>query len=187
MVLKKEISFLPDSEDVNSFSSRFLNWLTTAGRFIIVFTELIVICAFISRFWLDRKNSDLSEIVRQRKAIIESTQDFQKEYNLLQNRLKYIQNFYDNQPDFPGKIDSLVASTPTDITFSKLTISQNTGTKDLNASFLLTSNKESSIVDFIANLSVNPDIKSVNVESIEKKQKETRYTVSISLVFNSKS
>jgi Tfp pilus assembly protein PilN len=184
MAVKKEISFLPDSENLNSFSARLLNWLTTIGRFIIVFTELIVISAFISRFWLDRKNSDLSEIIRQRKAIIESTQDFQSEYTLLQQRLKYIEQFYNNQPDFPAKITSLVVSTPPDITFSKLTVSQNPKNQNLTASFLLSSTKESSIVDFISNLSVNPDIKSVNVESIEKKQKESTYTVSISLIFN---
>lgn len=187
MPLKKEISFLPDSEDINSFSARFLNWLTTAGRSIIIFTELIVICAFISRFWLDRKNSDLSEVIRQRKAIIESTQDFEKEYTLFQQRLRYIQKFYDNQPNFPIKINSLIESTPPDIVFEKLTINQSNEGQDINASLSLTSNKESSIVDFITNLSVNPSIKSVNVESIEKKQKDSKYTVSISLTFNSKS
>lgn len=186
MAVKKEISFLPDSENINSFSARLLNWLTTIGRFVIVLTELVVISAFISRFWLDRKNSDLSEIIRQRKAIIESTQDFQDEYVLLQQRLKYIDKFYKNQPEYPAKIESLVASTPTDISFSKLEISQNPENQDLSASILIVSNKESSIVDYISNLSVNPDIKSVNVVSIEKKPKESTYTVSITLVFNNK-
>jgi hypothetical protein len=187
MALKKEISFLPDSENINSFSARFLSWLTTAGRFIIVFTELIVICAFLSRFWLDRKNSDLSEVIRQRKTIIESSQDFEKEYTLLQQRLKYIKKFNDTQPEFTAKINALVESTPSDIIFEKLIISQNIESKDITAALSLSSKSESSIVNFIVNLSVNPNIKSVNVESIEKKPKETKYTVSISLIFNSKS
>ena len=187
MPLKKEVSFLPDSENLNSFSARFLNWLTTVARFIIVFTELIVICAFISRFWLDRKNSDLSEVIRQRKAIIESTQDFEKDYNLLQQRLKYIKKFYSNQPDYVTSINSLVESTPTDIVFQRLTINQEASGKDLGASLSLSSEKESSIIDFITNLSINPNIKSVNVESIEKREKESKYSVSITLLFNSKS
>jgi len=53
MPAKKEISLLPDEENLDSFSARAFRWLTTVGRYVIVFTELIVICAFLSRFWLD--------------------------------------------------------------------------------------------------------------------------------------
>jgi hypothetical protein len=50
---------------------------------------------------------------------------------------------------------------------------------------VLTAYKEESIVDFITNLTVNPDISSVRIDKIEKKSQENNYSINVSLVFNS--
>lgn len=113
MAVKKEISLLPESENTRSFSARFFKWVTTTGRVTIVLTELIVISVFISRFWLDRVNSDLSEVSRQKQAILESATPFITEFTQLQQRLTYIKNFYINQPEFNKQINSMVIMTST--------------------------------------------------------------------------
>jgi hypothetical protein len=183
MSAKKEISLLPDEENPDSPSARLLQWITTVGRFVIVFTELIVICAFISRFWLDRKNSDYSDILRQQKAILESTQAFEKDYSLLQQRLKVIKDFYSKTPKYNSKIISLAESTPKDIIFNRLVVENDTDRKSIVANIELTSYKEEAIVDFITNLTVNENIQTVDVKSIEKKPKENQYAVKLFLVF----
>lgn len=183
MPAKKEISLLPDEENPNSPASRLLQWITTAGRFVIVFTELIVISAFISRFWLDRKNSDYSDILRQQKAILESTQAFEKEYSLLQQRLKIIKDFYSITPEYNSKIISLTESTPREIVFNSLVIEDDPTRKSIVADIDLISYKEESIVDFITNLTVNENLETVDVKSIEKKPKENQYSVKLFLVF----
>ena len=183
MPAKKEISLLPDEENPNSPSARFLQWITTVGRFVIVFTELIVISAFISRFWLDRKNSDYSDILRQQKAILESTQAFEKEYSLLQQRLKVIKDFYSKTPEYNSKIISLTESTPNDIVYNSLVVENDINRKSIVANIDLTSYREESIVDFITNLTVNENIQIVDVKSIEKKPKENQYSVKLFLVF----
>lgn len=183
MPAKKEISFLPEEEDINSLPSRVLRWLTTVGRFVIVFTELIVICAFLSRFWLDRTNSDLSEVIRQQKAILDSTADFEKEYSQLQKRLSYIKSFYSSQPEYQSKVETLVESTPEDIFFNNLNISRDPDKGVISSTINLIAYQESSIVDFITNLLVNPRIASVNISSIEKKPRDSKYNISLSLIF----
>ncbi len=183
MPAKKEPSLLPDSENNNTFLARVLRWTTTVGRFVIVFTELIVISAFLSRFWLDRKNSDLSEVIRQQKAILESTQDFEKEFTLLQQRLKTIKDFYAISPAYNRQAQSLVDSTPPDIIYNSLSLSSPPPSNQVNADLNLISYKEESIVDFITNLVVNPNIQTVKVQRIEKKPKDSRYIIQISLVF----
>lgn len=180
---KKEISLLPSEEDINSTSARVVRWLTTAGRFVIVFTELIVISAFISRFWLDRTNSDLSEIIRQQKAILESTASFEQDYAQLQRRLKQIGKLYSTQPEYRTKLNTLVESTPEDITYSSLSISHNPSTNQVSAVVNLTAYQESSIVYFISNLIANPQISSVDIKTIEKKPNESKYNVNLTLVF----
>lgn len=181
MSAKKELSLLPNEADNNSFSARAIRYLTTIGRFVIVFTELIVISAFISRFWLDRQNSDLSEVLRQQKAIIESTQPFEVEFLALQEKLKFIDNQYKTQPNYISNVKSLVSSMPTDVFFQKLAIG------DTSAQVSLYSYREDSLVDMIVSLSLNPDISNVNIKKIEKKDKDSKYFVDMTLIFNSTS
>jgi len=185
MAIKKEISLLPEAENPNSFGAVFFKWLTTVGRWIIVITELIVILAFISRFWLDRRNSDLSEIVRQQQSIIESTKYFETEYTSFQERLSNIKEAYISQPKYDQYLLSLIKSTPQDLIYDTISTEKNSNNEITTTASLISSNEES-IVNFISNLMLNPDIKSVEINKIEKKPKENNYTVLISLVFNSK-
>jgi hypothetical protein len=183
MAVKKEISLLPESENPRSFKVRFFKWITTTGRVTIVFTELIVISVFISRFWLDRKNSDLSEISRQKQAILKSVVPFETEFVQLQQRLAYIKDFYSNQPEYGKQINSLIISTPQDLFYEKLSVSKDEKSKSTTINTSLIAYKEESIVSFITNLMLNPDIDQVNVNKIEKKEKENQYSISLTLFF----
>jgi len=185
MVAPKEISLLPREEDLNSPTARFLRWATTVGRYVIVFTELIVISAFISRFWLDRKNADLSEVIRQQKAILETTKTFEKDFSLLKQRLDKIKLFYAQQPLYDQNLSSLVKSTPPQIVYDNLIISRD---QDDRVSVIasLSSSSETAIVDFITNLILNPDIQKVDVKNIEKKLKSDTYSINLLLIFEPK-
>lgn len=180
MPAKRDPSLLPDEENSTSLSARIIRYVTTVGRVIIIFTELIVISAFISRFWLDRRNSDLSEVIRQRQAILQSTQDFEKQYSQLQQQLATVKKVNSVDPKFEDKIQTVVESTPADITFSRFNIDTS---KQPTASLSITAFKESSIIDFIVNLTLNPNIQKVNILQIEKKPKNTQYFVDLDLVY----
>jgi hypothetical protein len=184
MAAKKEISLLPQAENPNSFTARFFKWLTTVGRWVIIITELIVVTAFLSRFWLDRKNSDLSEIVRQQQAIIDSTKFFQAEYTSFQKRLQTIRDYYSNQPEYHRHLDTLIKSTPNDLVYNNLAIRQDLELKKITANASILAYREDSIINFISNLMLNPDIDTVEITKIEKKAKENTYSLSIYLIFN---
>ena len=183
MPAKKEISLLPNEENLNTFSARFLRWVTSVGRVVIVFVELIVIGAFLSRFWLDRKNSDLSETLRQQKAILGSTQEFEKDYVSLQERLKFIKNFYKTEPKYVESLNSLIQSIPDGIFFENISFNSGEKTSIITGSVESFSYLEDAIIDFIVNLKLNPDISSVNVQKIEKKTKDSKFYLSLSLTF----
>jgi len=184
MAPKKEISLLPDEHNANTLSARVVRWAVTAGRFVIVFTELIVIGAFISRFWLDRRNSDLSETYRQQKAILQSTSQFEKAYNLLSQRLTAIDSFYKNQPDYTPGLNALVESTPNEIVYKTLAVTKDPKGTSQKISLTVYAYQESSIVDFITNLVLNPVFSTVSVDAIEKKPKDAKYTVTLALNIN---
>jgi hypothetical protein len=183
MLASKEISLLPQDENPNSIGARILRWSTGVGRYVMVFTELIVILAFISRFWLDRKNSDLSEILRQQKAILATTADFEQQYQLLSQKLDLVKASYDSQPDFSYYLKSLAKSTPPQISYRDINISPEPD-QPLSLSAGLSSFSEDAIVEFISNLIKNPDIAKINVKNIEKKDKSNLYSLSILIIFN---
>jgi hypothetical protein len=182
MAIKKELSFLPDSENPNSFWARAIKWLTTVGRWVIVLTELVVVSAFISRFWLDRQNSDLSDTIRQQQSILESTQEFESQFKSFQQRLDFIDNFYQNDPQYVPKIISMINSTPDGLIYQNLSLKKNKD-NNISASASLTAFNENSIIAFINNLTLNPDIKSIKINQIEKKQQENNYSIIVSVVF----
>ncbi len=183
MATKKELSLLPDSENPDSFGAKIIKWLTTVGRWVIVLTEFIVVSAFISRFWLDRKNSDLSETIRQQQAILETTQSFENEFNSFQQRLKFIRSFYNNDVQYNQKITYLIKSTPNDLVYQNISIKKDETNNHISATALLTAFNETSLISFINNLTLNPNIESVKINQIEKKQQENNYSISISIVF----
>lgn len=183
MAAKKEISLLPESENPRSFGARFFKWITTTGRVTIIFTELIVISVFISRFSLDRKNSDLSEVSRQKQAILNSVVPFENEFTKLQQRLSYIKDFYQNQPEYNKQVNSLVSSTPQDLFYETISVSKDEKTELTVINTSLIAYREESIVSFVTNLMLNPDIDKVSVNRIEKKENENQYSLTLTLFF----
>jgi hypothetical protein len=183
MAAKKEITLLSNVDNPNLLSKKIFNWLFYVVRYVLVFTELVVIIAFLSRFTLDPKNSDLSDSMRQKKAILAVYSDFENEYNLLNQKLKTISNLYQKQPLYSPYVLALSQSAPEDIVFQSLII-KNTTTEDITAQLSIYAYQENAIIDYISQLTINPQIKTVNVTNIEKKPREDKYSVDINITFN---
>jgi len=76
---------------------RLLTWATTYGRYIMITTEIVVLLAFISRFSLDRKITDLNEAIAQKKMIIQANQDFENEIKSIQSKISTIKSLLPEQ------------------------------------------------------------------------------------------
>jgi ACT domain-containing protein len=188
MARKKEISLLPDKDNPNSVIGRILVWVSSVGRYVVVFTELIIIGIFFSRFSLDRANSDISEKVRQKRAMLNSTTEFEKDYGILQSKIQAIKKFYLQDNDYGNKVVYLADRTPSDIVYENLSLKKTDG--KLSANLSLVAYNESSLIDFITNLSLdnqNNPISSIDIKSIEKKSKENKYNVNLQLDFKNSS
>lgn len=82
------INLVPTDRFASSTIGRFLMWLLSTFRIIVIIIEMLVMLAFFSRFWLDAKNSDLSDEMKQKKARILASQGVEKELIETQERLK---------------------------------------------------------------------------------------------------
>ncbi len=85
------INLIGEEEMEHTPIGRIVTWAVTYGRYIMIGTEIIVLLAFISRFSLDRKLTDLNEEVSQKQAIIDANHDFETSFRVLQDKLSKIQ------------------------------------------------------------------------------------------------
>src|SRR5260221_9195487 len=99
------INLLGDTTLERSPYDRIITWEVTYGRYIMIGTEIVVLLAFISRFSLDRKLTDLKEEVTQKQGIIEANLPFENDVRKLQDKLSKIKILI-NQPIKP--LDALV-------------------------------------------------------------------------------
>lgn len=91
---KKRVSvnLLPRDEEDKTLTNRIIHWLLTTFRFLVITVELLVILGFLSRFFLDSQNSDLTDEINQKKALIASYLPFETEFKLTQKRIDIAKN-----------------------------------------------------------------------------------------------
>ena len=150
------INLLPQEEFQKSVLGRTLYWATTTFRTIVIVTELVVIVAFLSRFWLDAKNADLNDIIRQNQSIVESYQDFETDFRQVQQGIKIFSDL-ENTTGLSTLLTKTVNLLPEDVRLISIAQAQNS--LQIKAS----SASERSIVQFITNLSADPIFTEVKV------------------------
>lgn len=101
---------------------KLLIWILTIGRYIVIFTELIVIAGFITRVILDRNLNFINETLVEQKAILAS-------YNPVENRFRHVHEQLDSYSRIEaGRLDTsdllgdMVKITPVDMRFDSLNI-----------------------------------------------------------------
>jgi Tfp pilus assembly protein PilN len=99
-----------------------VTWAITYGRYIMILTEIVVLLAFVSRFSLDRKLTDLNEAIEQKQTIIEANQSFEDEINGIQAQIARTKSLISSQ----GKPIEALALTknvlPVDVVLETLAI-----------------------------------------------------------------
>ena len=140
----------------------FLSWALSYGRYIVVCTEIVVLLAFIYRFSLDRKITDLTEEINDKTAIIQANSAFEAQYRILQNRFIEIGKIFDTQDISLSTLKHLEQITPTGIKFTTLNVSG----KNLTISAQADSNL--SLSTFIANLKTSNKLAQINLTGLNK-------------------
>jgi len=82
-----EINLVPKDPFFSTVIGKILKWSLSAGRYIVIFTLLVVIMSFISRFTLDRKVTDLNSSINQKKNIILSYGDISENFRTIQEKI----------------------------------------------------------------------------------------------------
>jgi len=170
----KEINLLPQEQFAASTTGRVLAWVLSTFRMIVILTEMIVIIAFLSRFWLDIKSNDLTDEVDNEREIVESYSDFEAVFRNTQKRLGVFAQFTTSPLHSDTIKNYITPYLPSDILLKSISISR--GEIDIQGS----SFTEQSIAQFISNLDSTSKLTEINLTQISSKQESPFIDFSIS-------
>ncbi len=167
------INLVPKDPFFESPVGRFMNWAIKVGRYIVIFTELVVIVSFASRFTLDRRVTDLNDALHQKEMIINSFGDLESNFKLVKAKIDNYEEVstQNNLADVFPKITEVI---PHNVVVSDLSISRTF------IKLLAEAKTDTALNVFISNLQISPYFFNVDVGKIETAGRgKTGYVVSI--------
>lgn len=175
MPKNKAINLLPQEEFDISIVGRTLKWAMGTFRIIVIITEVIVMTAFLSRFWLDAKNSDLSNSIKIKSAQITAQSKVEKEFRSLQSKLNIAGEIKAAAP-LSQKIDKITSKLPAGVNLSSISVLEN------SAQVKGSSASEIGIAQFIANLKTDSSFKSIDLGQVNSSEGDITQTVFLIMI-----
>ena len=174
----KEINLLPQEQFATTTTGRVLAWVLSTFRLIVVLTEMVVIIAFRSRFWLDIRSSDLTDEVENQKEIVESYSNFEKVFRQTQKKLGVFSQFSANPAQFDLVKNYITPYLPSDVFLKSITLTYSE-VRIQGSSFT-----EQSIAQLISNLNSAGKLKDVKLTQVSSKNESPFIEFSISSILN---
>ena len=155
--LKNQINLIPEEELQKTTSGKVLLWILTTFRTIVIVTELIVMSAFLSRFWLDAQNAELTDKIEEDKSVILDFSKLESDFKSTQKKLGYFRKLSDEGKAADSFLKASTVSIPDDLFLSSLAFSKST------VEILGSSPSEKSVQQFIVNLNSTKLFTDVNL------------------------
>lgn len=155
----KQINLLPQDEFQSSTLGRLLKWALSTFRVMVIITELVVMSAFLSRFWLDARNSDLNEKLLITKARISAYSATEAEFRSYQRKLSIAKNLYLQSKDSELLVQ-ITKQLPDEISLTSVQRTE----EGLQIKALSLS--ESAVAQFLVNLIGNKSLTDVNLSQV---------------------
>lgn len=166
----KQINLLPQDEFESSTLGRVLKWALSTFRIMVIITELFVMSAFLSRFWLDARNSDLNDEITQEVTKIKAFRNVENEFRSVQDRTIIASSIYDDVKD-TKVITNVLKYIPEDVVFNSVSRIGN------KITIRATSYSERSISQFLVNLNSGKEFDNVELYDVSSNFENSQTTV----------
>ncbi len=118
--LSLNIDLLKPKGDKQSLAIQSVRWALSAGRYLIVFVEVIVLIAFVTRFKLDSEIADNKDQINQQLPFVKALKNDEALIRQTQFQLQNIKKYRADEPNFVNLLDKVAAETPAGISISNL-------------------------------------------------------------------
>ncbi|OGY18883.1 MAG: hypothetical protein A2900_01405 [Candidatus Chisholmbacteria bacterium RIFCSPLOWO2_01_FULL_50_28] len=162
MAARKPTIDLLSREDLSQRPvGRLLLWILTVGRYIVIFSELVVISGFIIRVILDRNLNSINEDLLRQKAILASYLPTEQRVRRAAQQFATISRIEQEQQDLGKLLEKIGQVSPKDLRFSNLSLDPRT--MEISAVAL----SPSGFSTFLGNLQADPGIGDLILQSVE--------------------
>jgi len=155
----KQVNLIPQDEFELSNLGRILKWALSTFRIMVIVTELIVMSAFLSRFWLDARNSDLNDEINSSKSLINAYKSTELEFRSLQTRINIAKSIY-GEPKVSNVVSTITKLMPEDIILNSISV------VDQQVVLKAASFSEKSIAQFLINIESEKTLEDVNLAQV---------------------
>lgn len=163
-----KVDLLPKEELEKRPAGKFLKWILSYGRYIIISTELIVLIVFFSRFVYDRQLTDFNESIEQKQAIVVSAKEMEEKITSLQEKIEKIKTLEQKRLLYLETLEKLKSLTPEEVIWKNITFSKE------EISFAGYAISNASFAQFIFSLKAQEQFSQIKLSEI-KKDKETGF------------
>lgn len=121
--IKSKINLLPERGLASTTAGRVLAWILSTFRVIVIITEIMVMVAFLSRFWLDAQNTDISEKIAQKQAVLAASLNFENKFKETQAKLKIFSELIVDEKIISDSLGAIRSNLPEDLFLTSLAFS----------------------------------------------------------------
>jgi len=174
---EKQINLLPKDSFSETSIGKIILWFLSTFRIMVIVVELVVVAAFLSRFWLDSKNADLTDEIKQKQAQIKASEATEKLFRELQKRVSAF-SILTSQPKLSSSITSISSLMPPTITLNSI------GFSEQGITIIGNTPNEQELAQFLVNLKKSEDFTKVSLSQIGPDQDNKdilKFTISLNI------
>lgn len=120
---KRSINLLPRDPFENSTLGVILEWSLVFGKWAVILTQLVVMGAFLYRFTLDRRLTDLRKSIAKDVAVIKSYELIERDFVLAQKQVEQAKEAISVQDRMLKTLNQIEIITPGEIWYDRISIS----------------------------------------------------------------
>lgn len=159
------------------FLDQFINWALSIGRALVILTEVIALCAFGYRFFLDRQIIDLHDKIVQEQNIVNFLKKNETTYRNLQDRISLAKTIMQTQDQTLKTFKDITGLFPLSFTIKNLTFTSENMRVDASVQNL------ADIAPVVQNIKNYPTVTSVSLDRIENRTSNATINISFTIVF----
>lgn len=159
------INLIPKDPFFSTIIGKILKWALSGGRYVVIFTELVVIVSFIARFTLDRQVTDLNASINQKKQITLSYGDLEDNFRSAQEKISQFKQT-EQETNIADTFANLSEVIPEGVKLEELAI------KPSSVAISGATLSQKSFNYLINNLQLSPKFSSINVGEIESNEED---------------
>lgn len=122
--LRIKLNLLHPKEAPTKLPEKFLKWMISYGRFIVILVEIVVVAAFLARFKLDADLDTLKREINQDLPYVEGFATDEALIKQTQQKIGLIDKTYLASDRWEDTVTSLAALMPQSIQFTGLTLEE---------------------------------------------------------------